>query len=145
MDDQAQGGGGPGKSTRWLVFASHDRKVAISLGHMVKILKKAEIFPVPLSGKEFKGIFYYNDKAVPVLNWEVLIGNYRAPRDQGILILEQNDDLLGLVIDEVARVEEHEFSGATEEPGFWIDLKPDQGLWALNIRNLFKALRKGLT
>ena len=132
-----------GLRSRWLVFAISDRKVAISLEHMVIILKQAEIFSVPLTGKEFKGIFYYNDKAVPILNWEFLTGKSRAPQDQGILILEQNDDLLGIEIDEVARVEQHPFSGETDEPGFWIDLEPEQGLWALNVGNLFKALRKG--
>jgi chemotaxis signal transduction protein len=139
-----EGGTNPetGLRSRWLVFAISDRKVAVSLEHMVIILKRAEIFPVPMAGKEFKGIFYYNDKAVPVLNWEFLTGKSGEPRDQGILILEQSDDLLGIEIDEVAKVEQHPFSGETGEPGFWIDLDPGRGLWALNVGNLFKALRK---
>jgi chemotaxis signal transduction protein len=145
VSGSAQGGINPGSGlrARWLIFSSSDRRVAISLEHMVKIVKQVEIFKVPMAGKEFIGIFYYNDKAVPVLNWEFLIGKSRPPRDQGILILEKDDDLLGIEIDEVARVEERPFAGESGEPGFWIDLDPVQGLWALNVGNLFKALKKG--
>jgi chemotaxis signal transduction protein len=143
MNGLSQAGGaepGAGLAARWLVFQISDRKIAVSLERMVKILKQAETFPAPLSGREFKGIFYYNDKAVPVLDWEFLTGRPYETKDPGILIIELGEDLLGVQVEESAKVEHHALTGGEDEAGFWIDLDPTRGLWGLNVSNLFKAL-----
>jgi len=130
----------PGPRTRLLVFSIGDRKVAIGLECMVKILERAELFRVPLAGREFKGIIYYNDLAVPVLDWEFLTGKKLSGKN--LLILEQEHDLMAMEIDELARVEEHPVIDRTGAEGFWIDMDPKHGLYALNVEKLFQSLRK---
>ena len=127
--------------SRWLVFSTGERNAAISIGYMVKILERAELFQVPLMGEEFKGIIYYNELAVPVLDWEYLTGKKIAGAN--ILILEEGNELLGIEIDEPARVEEHRSPGRMGEQGYWAEMDPGMGLWALNVANVFRALRKG--
>jgi chemotaxis signal transduction protein len=96
---------------------------------------------VPLSGKEFKGVIYHNDQAVPILDWEFLTG--RKISRENIVIIEYNGDLLGMEIGELAKVEEHPGKDLNGDEGFWIDMEPENGLYALNAAKLFQALRKG--
>jgi len=126
--------------SRWLVFRAGGKKAAIGLEYMVKVLERAELFTVPLSGKEFKGIIYYNDIAVPVLSWEFLNG--RKISGKSILILEQNQDLLGVEVDEVSMVEEHRAPKKTSGAGFWVELSKESGLAGLEVERLFETLRK---
>jgi len=57
------------------------------------------------------------------------------------LILEYGNDLLGLEIGELAKVERHRNPAPGD--GFWNDLDPGEGLFALNVDKVFQALRKG--
>ena len=132
---------GSRQKSRWLVFSIGERKVAVGIDYMVKILEHSELFRVPLSGREFKGVIYHNDLAVPILDWEFLTG--RKISCENILIIEQNDDLLGMEIGELAKVEEHPWNDLNGDEGFWIDMEPENGLYALNVAKLFQALRKG--
>jgi chemotaxis signal transduction protein len=125
---------------RLLVFSIGDRKVAISLDYMVKILEKAELFKIPLAGREFKGIIYYNELAVPVLDWEFLTGKKLSGKN--LLLLEHEQEMLALEIDERARVEEHPLMDLTGAEGFWVDMAPEKGLFALNVKKLFQSLKK---
>ncbi len=132
-------GGALAQSSRWLVFSLGDRRAAVPLEYMVRILERAEIFPLPVGGREFKGVIYYNDMAVPVLQWKFLLG--REIAGANILIVEYGNDLLGMEIGELAKVEERKDVMLSD--GFWTDMDPGKGLYALNVDKVFQALRKG--
>jgi len=130
-----------GLSSRWLVFGLGDRDGALAVDYLVKVLEVPEIFRVPFCGDRFKGVIYYLERAVPVLDWG-FIGKGDISGKMVVLV-EWSGELIGIEIERVKGVEEYALVEAGKEEGYWIELDGSKNIWALDIDRLFKGLREG--
>jgi len=126
----------PGK---WLLVRIGDTRRAVDFNCLLRIVEKTEIYPVPLCGKEFLGVIYYEDKAVPVVNLKALF--QMENQGEQCLILEEQGDLIAILVEEVEGILESEPRERAEE--FWLVLEEE--LWGLDSHRLFRKLREGQT
>ena len=129
----------PQLGAKWLLLKTGSLRRAVDFSCLLKIVEKAEIFPVPLCGEEFLGVIYYEDKAVPVVNLSALF----QLENQGdkFLILENHGDLIAIQAEEIEGILESEPKERADE--LWLVLK--EGLLGLDSAQLFRKLREAQT
>ncbi len=130
----------PGTVERWLNFSVGGRASAVRLDCVVRVVDKIELFRVPLAPREFKGVIYFNERAVAVLNWEAF--SVSAPLAGLTLILEQGKDWLAIEVAETGKVEEYHLGPESKAKGFWRELDSSRDIWGLDEFELFKAVRQ---
>jgi len=124
-------------SKRWLLVVVGSEELAVRFDYLLRIIDDAQIFSVPLSGDYFQGLIYYQEQAVPVINWKAI----SELKNQGnmFLILEEGKDLIALQVKEVGGIFWAE--PEKEQNSLWYEL--DSGKRALRVENLFASLRQG--
>ena len=126
--------------SRWLSIFIGEKKSAIRLSFLIRVLDQVELFKVPLLPREFKGVIYFNEQAIPIVNWEAFgIEIFLNPL---VLVLEQGKDRIGIEVEGTGNVEEYSPGPDAKEDGFWIELDSDKGVWGLDEKRLFKTLRQ---
>jgi|GEM_PF-1394084 len=127
-------------SVRWLQISLGEKRSAIRLSSLVRVLDRAELFSVPLLPKEFKGVIYFNERAVPILSWkEFKIEIFLNPL---VLVLENGNDWVGIEVESTGKVEEYQMGSRLREDGFWVELDSEKGIWGIDEEKLFKSLRE---
>jgi len=130
-----------GLGSRWLVFSLGDIDGALGVDYLVKVLELPEVFSVPFCGGRFKGVIYYLERAVPILDWGFIGKGDISGRI--VVLVEWSGELIGIEIERVKGVEEYALVDAGREDGYWIELDGSKNIWALDINRLFKGLREG--
>ena len=122
---------------RWLVVIAGDEQIALSFDYLLRIIDDAQVYSVPLCGDYFQGVIYYQEQAVPVLNWRAI----SKIQNQGrmFLILKEGADLVALQINEVKEILYAQSKELSDE--LWCEF--DSNRRALKVEKLFTKLRQG--
>ncbi len=126
--------------SRWLLFRLGEKQCALRLSGLVRVLDQAELFLAPKLPGEFKGVIYFNEQAVPVVNWEAF--GIKPGSGRLLLIVEQGKDRVGLEVEETGKVGEYNLGPGVKEKGFWVELEPERGIWGLDQDKFFSALKQ---
>ena len=129
-----------GPARRWLRFSLGEKKSALRLDCLVRVLDQIELFLLPFLPKEFKGVIYFNEQAVPIVNWEIF--GIKSSSGGLVMILEQGKDWIGMEVKDTGKVEEYRPGPGAKENGFWIELDSEKGIWGLDEEKFFKTLRQ---
>lgn len=94
------------ESHRYLMFSLGAELYACSLTQVREVIKVASIKPVPYMVPHFKGVINLRGKIIGVVDLSQKL-NLKGPQGQRlILVTETTQGLLGVIVDDVASVEE---------------------------------------
>ncbi len=143
----------PLNGARILVFALDDREFGIPLEGVVEIIRYRPATPVPGTSESIEGILPIRGRMVTLFSARrrLALPERSSGATARIIVLRDGDDLVGLVVDSVARVspapsgerlplpeslrlqEEHLYSGALRTKGSYVLL--------LDLTAIFEGMR----
>jgi chemotaxis signal transduction protein len=120
-----------------VIFESGGYRFILDLAMVVQIMNRDEIFPVPSQGLKVRGVVYFMDYAVPVVDPGVLrelLGVKDRGRDEFsmIVLAETGRGLLGLGCQRIVKVKAREAGRAAAAPGSVPDREGEPVLIKLN-------------
>ncbi|GEM_PF-5016791 len=98
-------------AAQWFIWEWKDHLFTIEISRVVKVIERAQVFSVPLTGARVLGLIYYQEEAVPVIHPDLLPG-YKQEADKSqilpqlILLIEWDQNKIGIPVDRVIRIVE---------------------------------------
>ncbi len=90
----------------FLGFTVQNETYAVSIEHVVEILRQANVTPVPRAGPHIDGVLSVRGRLVTVVSIRAILGFARAPleRRSRILLSSVGGETVGFVVDSVLQV-----------------------------------------
>ncbi len=90
----------------FLGFTVQNETYAVSIEHVVEILRQTNVTPVPRAGRYVDGVLSVRGRLVTVVSIRALLGFARAPieRKSRILLSNVGGETVGFVVDSVLQV-----------------------------------------
>ena len=95
-------------STGHLLIRQGDRHLGINISDIVEIIRMVAINSIPESSDEVAGVVNYRGNIMPILNLWTMLGQ-ETPKispEMGIVILSCEDQVFGMVAEEIRGVED---------------------------------------
>lgn len=95
-----------GPTSQWVTFGLDDETYGINVMQVQEVLPPSEIAPVPGAPHFVMGIINLRGKVVTVIDTRLRFGLPQRETDQEsrIIVLEVNDNIAGIMVDNVAEV-----------------------------------------
>ncbi len=108
-----------GPTTQWVSFTIEGETYAVDVLKVQEVLKQVDIAPVPGAPPYILGIINLRGNVVPVLDTRKRMGLPPQSYDEStrIIILDVDEDSVGIVVDSVAEVEEVSDDAIDTAPG----------------------------
>jgi purine-binding chemotaxis protein CheW len=100
-----------------LLIRQGDRHLGINILDIVEIIRMVAINSIPESSEEIAGVVNYRGEIMPIINLWTLLGQ-ETPKilpDMGIVVLSCEEQVFGMVVEEIRGVEDIEIKARPDE------------------------------
>lgn len=112
---------------KYLAFFLADREYGIEILRVREIIGVMQITPVPGTPECIRGVINLRGRVIPILDlrWRFELSAMEATDENCIIVVQRDDDMVGVLVDRVSEVIDIPSADIDEPPSFGGGLKAD--------------------